>query len=158
MSCIPIFIFNSFRCCFFGDISSKRDPEAYLNCLFHLYDYFVGKYRCNDNAMLPLIVNTPGWVKGISWSFQSWFALSYQLPQTCFSENITLFLHLYFTGAGFDMLVEMLRYICPTTVVQIRITMESKNLPDGMFWLDGEQTGPKMININAAFRDASNRS
>ncbi|CAL4952027.1 unnamed protein product [Urochloa decumbens] len=112
------------RCCFFGDISSKRDPEAYLNCLFQLYDYFVGKYRCNENEMLPLIVNTPGWVK----------------------------------GAGFDMLVEMLRYICPTIVVQIRITMQNKNLPDGIFWVDGEQTGPKMININSAFHDASNRS
>ncbi|KAG2586523.1 polynucleotide 5'-hydroxyl-kinase NOL9-like [Panicum virgatum] len=112
------------RCCFFGDISSKRDPEAYLNCLFHLYDYFVGKYRCDENEMLPLIVNTPGWVK----------------------------------GAGFDMLVEMLRYISPTLVVQIRITAQSKNLPDGMFWLDDEQTGPEMININAAFHDALNRS
>ncbi|KAL6626883.1 hypothetical protein ACP70R_030609 [Stipagrostis hirtigluma subsp. patula] len=112
------------RCYFFGDISSKRDPEAYLNCLFHLYDYFVGKYQSDGNETLPLIVNTPGWVK----------------------------------GAGFDMLVEMLRYICPTIVVQIRITMRSKNLPDGMFWLDGGQTGPKMINIDAAFRDASNRS
>ncbi|CAD6240139.1 unnamed protein product [Miscanthus lutarioriparius] len=112
------------RCYFFGDISSKRDPEAYLNCLFHLYDYFVGKYRCDENEMLPLIVNTPGWVK----------------------------------GAGFDMLVEMLRYMCPTIVVQIRITMQSKNLPDGVFWLDGGQTGPKMIIIDAAFHDASNRS
>ncbi|PUZ58389.1 hypothetical protein GQ55_5G506100 [Panicum hallii var. hallii] len=112
------------RCCFFGDISSKRDPEAYLNCLFHLYDYFVGKYRCDENEMLPLIVNTPGWVK----------------------------------GAGFDMLVEMLRYICPTIVIQIRITAQSKNLPDGMFWLEDEQTGPEMININAAFHDALNRS
>ncbi|XP_066316088.1 uncharacterized protein [Miscanthus floridulus] len=65
------------RCYFFGDISSKRDPETYLNCLFHLYDYFVGKYRCDENEMLPLIVNTPGWVK----------------------------------GAGFDMLVEMLRLL-----------------------------------------------
>jgi len=115
---------NSIRCYFFGDTSSKRDPEAYLNCLFHLYDYFVGKYRCDENEMLPLIVNTPGWVK----------------------------------GAGFDMLVELLRYICPTIVVQIRITMQSKNLPDGVFWLDGGQTGPKMINIGAAFHDASNRS
>lgn len=112
------------RCYFFGDISSKRDPEAYLNCLFHSYDYFVGKYRCDENEMLPLIVNTPGWVK----------------------------------GAGFDMLVEMLRYICPTIVVQIRITIKNKNLPDGGFWLDGGQTGPMMINIDAAFHDASNRS
>jgi polynucleotide 5'-hydroxyl-kinase GRC3/NOL9 len=56
------------------------------------------------------------------------------------------------------MLVEMLRYICPTVVVQIRITMESKNLPDGVFWLDGEQVHSKMININAPLRDASDRS
>nr|CAB3471941.1 unnamed protein product [Digitaria exilis] len=112
------------RCYFFGDISSKRDPEAYLNCLFHLYDYFLGKYPGDGNEMLPLIVNTPGWVK----------------------------------GAGFDMLVEMLRYICPTIVVQIRITMQSKNLPDGMFWLDGDQTGTRMINIDAVFHDALNRS
>ncbi|KAG8053129.1 hypothetical protein GUJ93_ZPchr0001g30154 [Zizania palustris] len=112
------------RCCFFGDISSKRDPETYLNCLFHLYDYFVEKYRCSVSETIPLIVNTPGWVK----------------------------------GAGFDMLVEMLRYICPTIVVQIRISVQSKNLPDGMFWLDCGQTGPNMINIDAPFRDSMNRS
>uniref|UniRef100_A0A0D9UXM0 Uncharacterized protein n=1 Tax=Leersia perrieri TaxID=77586 RepID=A0A0D9UXM0_9ORYZ len=115
---------QSERCCFFGDISSKRDPETYLNCLFHLYDYFVEKYRSGASEPLPLIVNTPGWVK----------------------------------GAGFDMLVEMLRYICPTIVVQIRISVQSKNLPDGMFWLDCGQTGPKMINIDAPFHDALNRS
>ncbi|TVU21473.1 hypothetical protein EJB05_31109, partial [Eragrostis curvula] len=113
------------RFCFFGDISSKRDPEAYLNCLYHLYGYFVEKYRSGVNEMLPLIVNTPGWVK----------------------------------GAGFDMLVEMLRYICPTIVVQIRITVESKNLPDGIFWIDGEQGPiPKMVTINPPFRDSSDRS
>uniref|UniRef100_A0A0D9UXM1 Uncharacterized protein n=1 Tax=Leersia perrieri TaxID=77586 RepID=A0A0D9UXM1_9ORYZ len=98
--------------------------ETYLNCLFHLYDYFVEKYRSGASEPLPLIVNTPGWVK----------------------------------GAGFDMLVEMLRYICPTIVVQIRISVQSKNLPDGMFWLDCGQTGPKMINIDAPFHDALNRS
>lgn len=65
---------------------------------------------------------------------------------------------LFNAGAGFDMLVEMLRYICPTIVVQIRITIKNKNLPDGGFWLDGGQTGPMMINIDAAFHDASNRS
>ncbi|KAM0865631.1 hypothetical protein ACQ4PT_043135 [Festuca glaucescens] len=90
------------RCCFYGDISSKRDPETYLNSLFLLHTYFVEKYRSPGSEVLPLIVNTPGWVK----------------------------------GTGFDMLVEMLRYICPTIVVQIRTRMQRKNLPDGMFWLD----------------------
>jgi len=69
-----------------------------------------------------------------------------------------LFCIFIYAGAGFDMLVEMLRYICPTIVVQIRITMQSKNLPDGVFWLNGGQTRPKMVNIDAAFHDASNRS
>jgi polynucleotide 5'-hydroxyl-kinase GRC3/NOL9 len=48
------------------------------------------------------------------------------------------------------MLVEMLRYICPTIVVQIDTKMQRKNLPDGMFWLDDGQTGPNVITIDAA--------
>lgn len=104
------------RCCFYGDISSKRDPETYLNSMSLLYTYFVEKYRCPGSEVLPLIVNTPGWVK----------------------------------GTGFDMLVEMLRYICPTIVVQIRTRMQRKNLPDGMFWLEDGQTEPTVITIDAA--------
>ena len=84
--------------------------------------------------------------------------ICFVLAHTCFSENITFSFCFFNAGAGFDMLVEMLRYISPTLVVQIRITAQSKNLPDGMFWLDDEQTGPEMININAAFHDALNRS
>lgn len=112
------------RCCFYGDISSKGDPESYLNSLFLLYNYFVEKYRCPGGEVLPLIVNTPGWVK----------------------------------GTGFDMLVEMLRYICPTIVVPIRTRMQRKNLPDGMFWLTGGETEPKVITIDAASRDSLSKS
>lgn len=112
------------RCCFYGDISSKGDPESYLNSLFLLYTYFIEKYRCPGSEMLPLIVNTPGWVK----------------------------------GTGFDMLVEMLRYICPTIVVPIRTRMQRKNLPDGMFWLTGGETEPKVITIDAASRDSLSKS
>uniref|UniRef100_A0ACD5VGA6 Uncharacterized protein n=1 Tax=Avena sativa TaxID=4498 RepID=A0ACD5VGA6_AVESA len=104
------------RCYFYGDISSKRDPQTYLNSVFLLYTYFVEKYRCPGSQVLPLIVNTPGWVK----------------------------------GTGFDMLVEMLRYICPTIVVQICTRMQRKNLPDGLFWLDDGQTGSNVITIDAA--------
>jgi polynucleotide 5'-hydroxyl-kinase GRC3/NOL9 len=56
----------------------------------------------------------------------------------------------FYVGTGFDMLVEMLRYICPTIVVQIDTKMQRKNLPDGMFWLDDGQTGPNVITIDAA--------
>ncbi|KAG0484707.1 hypothetical protein HPP92_008598 [Vanilla planifolia] len=118
------------RCFFFGDTSSKRDPECYLNYSFRLYEYFFGKYQSNKHAnnrnlLLPLIINTAGWVK----------------------------------GTGFDVLVELLRYISPSHVVQIRISNESKNLPTGLFWLGDEEKGhSKSIEIGAPFRDSFNRT
>ncbi|XP_072977898.1 polynucleotide 5'-hydroxyl-kinase NOL9 [Typha angustifolia] len=119
------------RCFFFGDISSKRDPEAYLNCTFNLYDHFIeGHYLCNEpdspeKTTSPLIINTPGWVK----------------------------------GTGYDILVEMLRYMSPTLVVQIRISIENKNLPTGMFWVNGEEKRPvDLIDISSAHQDSLNRS
>lgn len=58
------------RSFYFGDVSSKRDPAAYLRYVFTLYDHYRKKY-CSDNKSeipskieLPLVVNTPGWVKG----------------------------------------------------------------------------------------------
>lgn len=118
------------RCFFYGDVASKRDPEAYLNNIFSLYDHFIKEYHQSselDNPgkpMLPLIVNTSGWVKGV----------------------------------GYDLLVRMLRYMSPSHVVQIRISAESKNLPTGMFWLDGNQKEPvNLIEIHAAHKDSINR-
>ncbi|XP_020108251.1 polynucleotide 5'-hydroxyl-kinase NOL9 [Ananas comosus] len=119
------------RCFFYGDISSKRDPEAYLNYVFNLYDYFLKEYcsynetENTGNSMPPLIINTPGWMK----------------------------------GTGFDLLVEMLRYISPTMVVKLCISTRSKNLPNGMFWFDGEQKGQTVvIDVFSAQQDSLNRS
>lgn len=63
------------RCFFFGDISSKRNPTAYLNYICTLYDYYRREY-CTSNPSenrtkteLPLVINTPGWVKGIILDF-----------------------------------------------------------------------------------------
>ncbi|KAK7259121.1 hypothetical protein RIF29_24719 [Crotalaria pallida] len=119
------------RSLFFGDVSSKTDPSAYLNYLFAIYDYYRKEY-CSSNkkenptrTKLPLIVNTPGWVKGV----------------------------------GYDVLVDMLKYICPTYVVKIGISSENKNLPAGEFWLDGEHDGTiNLIEINSARQDSFNRS
>ncbi|KAJ9163683.1 hypothetical protein P3X46_023324 [Hevea brasiliensis] len=61
------------RCFFFGDISSKRDPATYLQYISTLYDYYRKEYRMFNNSEgpakkeLPLIVNTPGWVKGVGY-------------------------------------------------------------------------------------------
>ncbi|XP_064972759.1 polynucleotide 5'-hydroxyl-kinase NOL9-like isoform X1 [Musa acuminata AAA Group] len=117
------------RCFFFGDVSSKSDPKAYLDCTFNLYDYFIRvHYQPNElnhpGKALPLIINTPGWVK----------------------------------GTGFDLLVEKLRYISPLQVVQIRISVESKNLPGTTFWLDSDQQEPHIYLLNSARHNYENQS
>ncbi|KAI4343803.1 hypothetical protein L6164_011111 [Bauhinia variegata] len=119
------------RCHYFGDVSSKRDPSVYLNYIFAIYDYYQKEYCMFDEgenptrADLPLIVNTPGWVKGV----------------------------------GYDLLVDILKYVSPTHVVKISISAANKNLPAGAFWLDGEYDGTvNLIEINSAFQDSFNRS
>lgn len=119
------------RCFFFGDISSKRDPEAYMDCMFRLYDHFIKEFQqLNDHdsskkSSIPLIINTAGWVK----------------------------------GTGFDVLVELLRYVSPTHVVQIRISVEAKNLPTGTFWLNDEKGElSELIEVDAVFTDSYNQS
>ncbi|GLT50468.1 hypothetical protein SLA2020_239540 [Shorea laevis] len=119
------------RSFFFGDVSSKRDPSAYLKYIHALTDYYKKKYQMSNKsespsrAELPLVVNTPGWVKGF----------------------------------GYEMLVDMLRYIAPTHVVKINISAESKNLPAGAFWLDGNHDERvNLIEIRTARHDTFNRS
>ncbi|KAM1340265.1 hypothetical protein EV1_038630 [Malus domestica] len=119
------------RCLFFGDVSSKTNPTTYLNSIFSLYDYYKKEYCLSDQSDrptktgLPLVVNTPGWVKGV----------------------------------GYDLLVDMLKYIAPTHVVKINISAKSKNLPSGAFWLDEDHDAMlNLIEINSARQDSFNRS
>ncbi|KAK6153354.1 hypothetical protein DH2020_012993 [Rehmannia glutinosa] len=119
------------RCFFYGDISSKRDPTTYLTYILALYDHYVKEYCMNNNtatrgsAGLPLVINTPGWVKGI----------------------------------GYEILVDMLKYMFPTHVVKIQISAERKNLPAGAFWSsEGNADAVTVIEINAALQDHFNRS
>ncbi|CAA7398647.1 unnamed protein product [Spirodela intermedia] len=118
------------RCHFFGDISSKRDPKAYLDRIFHLYDYFHKEHRFkklekSGKSVPPLVINTPGWVKGI----------------------------------GYDLLVDMIKYMKPTHVVQIRTTSENKNLPYGAFWSDGTlEENVNLIDLFAPCTDSFNQT
>ncbi|KAJ4851377.1 hypothetical protein Tsubulata_006696, partial [Turnera subulata] len=53
--------------------TGKRDPSAYLKYIFTLYDYYRKEYCMTNNSKsplkteLPLVVNTPGWVKGVGY-------------------------------------------------------------------------------------------
>ncbi|GAU30246.1 hypothetical protein TSUD_67990, partial [Trifolium subterraneum] len=119
------------RSLFFGDVSPKRDPSAYLKYICSIYDYYQKEYCTFDKGQnssrsrTPLVVNTSGWVKGV----------------------------------GYEVLVDTLKYICPTHIVKISISgegYENKNLPAGKFWLDGEDDRTsKLIEINSALHDSN---
>nr|GEV97542.1 probable myosin-binding protein 5 [Tanacetum cinerariifolium] len=119
------------RCFFFGDISCKRDPQIYLTCICSLYDHYHKHHHQSStrpspsNSGVPLIVNTPGWVKGI----------------------------------GYDVLVDILKHVTPSHVVNICISAKRKNLPSGAFWSqDGDAGAATLIEINSARQDSLNRS
>ncbi|KAL5729408.1 hypothetical protein ACHQM5_002368 [Ranunculus cassubicifolius] len=65
-------------------------------------------------------------------------------PPGCLSLNL---ITQPFPGTGYDLLVSMLRYISPTHVVQIRISVQIKNLPLGAFWLDEQELGPEGLDV-----------
>ncbi|CAL1367925.1 unnamed protein product [Linum trigynum] len=116
------------RCFFFGDTSSKRDPTSYLKYIYALCDYYRKEFCTGTESSLkrglPLVVNTPGWVK----------------------------------GAGYDILVDMLKYIAPTHVVKIDISSTKKNLPAGKFWLDEDADQEvNLIEICSAHQNYINR-
>ncbi|XP_057517240.1 polynucleotide 5'-hydroxyl-kinase NOL9 [Amaranthus tricolor] len=125
------------RCYFFGDVSSKQDPELYLNCIYALYDHYRKEFRSSSKkgnpsvAELPLIINTAGWVKGL----------------------------------GFDILCDMLRHIAATHVVKINIFSgkkgegDKKDLPAGAFWLDElDESSVNLVEISPGRKDSYNRS
>jgi hypothetical protein len=71
------------RSLFFGDVSPKKDPSAYLKYICSIYDYYQKEYctfnkgQNSSRSQTPLVVNTSGWVKGKLVYFQLliWFLL-----------------------------------------------------------------------------------
>ena len=56
---------------FFGDITSKSDPDTYINIankLMYKYQEFITSSEYSD---VPLLVNTDGWVKGLGYEILS---------------------------------------------------------------------------------------
>lgn len=62
-------------------------------------------------------------------------------------------------GIGYDILVDVLKYIAPTHVVKINISAEGKNLPSGAFWLDEDhKESVNLIEVSSARQDSFKRS
>ncbi|MCD7455411.1 hypothetical protein HAX54_028062 [Datura stramonium] len=118
------------RCFFFGDISSKRDPKTYLAYIFALYDHYRRTYLLSNSGS-PGNAGVPLVVNTTGWV----------------------------KGIGYDILVDIIRYISPTHVVKICISAVSKNLPVGAFWLDDVNGAvATLIEVNSARQDSFNRS
>lgn len=118
------------RCFFFGDVCAQRDPIFYLESIFGLYNYFLSEYYQSTE------LDNQGKPK---------------LPLVINTSG-------WVKGKGYDVLVQMLRYMSPSHVVQIRISAEHKNLPTGMFWLDGNQRcSVNLFEIHAAHKELLNR-
>lgn len=55
-------------------------------------------------------------------------------------------------GIGYEILVEMLRYMSVTHVIKLQRSVQTRNLPDGAFWLDegnADASVTTVIEINA---------
>jgi len=62
--------------CFFGDITSKADPDTYIQMARQLMRRYyelqeLEKQQYGNNGSLPLLVNTDGWVKGLGYEILS---------------------------------------------------------------------------------------
>lgn len=61
----------SSRCFFYGDVNCQKDKNVYLDNILRLYDYFRDEYyQTTENSnsrttVMPLVINTSGWVKGL---------------------------------------------------------------------------------------------
>ncbi|XP_052137371.1 polynucleotide 5'-hydroxyl-kinase NOL9-like isoform X1 [Oryza glaberrima] len=112
------------RCFFFGDCSAKKNPKLLLSYIFSLYDYFLKElYRFEDTDN-PNKSAIPLVINTSGWV----------------------------KGTGLHMLTEMLKYASPTHVIRLRTSVEGKNLPAGMFWLDEPEGDPaiNLVEIRAA--------
>ncbi|CAI9112443.1 OLC1v1012895C1 [Oldenlandia corymbosa var. corymbosa] len=117
------------RCFFFGDVSSKRDPTTYLAFIFSLFDHYRKEFGLFNKSESPNVA-VPLVINTSGWV----------------------------KGIGYDLLVEMLKYISPTHVVKICISAENKNLPVGVFWSDEDTESTILIEVNSARQDYFNRS
>ncbi|TKY73443.1 Polynucleotide 5'-hydroxyl-kinase NOL9 [Spatholobus suberectus] len=75
------------RCLFFDDVSSKRDSLTYLSYVFSIYNYYHKEYFISDKGEYPHKIKLPLIVNTLGWV----------------------------KGVGYDVLVDMLKYIFSNT-------------------------------------------
>ncbi|KAI3673458.1 hypothetical protein L6452_39577 [Arctium lappa] len=114
------------RSFFFGDITPRRDPKIYLTYIHALYDYYYKNYQQSMMGESLFKVGVPLVVNAPGWV----------------------------EDTGYDILVNMLKYIAPSHVVKVRAD-QSKNLPPGDFWLEeGAAQDVTVVEIDSDCQDS----
>ncbi|WVZ81353.1 hypothetical protein U9M48_028740, partial [Paspalum notatum var. saurae] len=113
-----VYLRNPKRCFFFGDICAKRNPKFLLTYIFSLYDYFIKELYCFGEVDNPRNSAIPLVINTSGWV----------------------------KGTGLHVLTEMLKYISPTHVIRVSTTVERKNVPGGIFWMN-ENEGDSSVNL-----------
>ncbi|KAI3744467.1 hypothetical protein L1987_57548 [Smallanthus sonchifolius] len=112
-------------------VQPERDPEIYLTYIFALYDHYLKQHYQLSTSASPSSSGVPLIINTSGWV----------------------------KGIGYDVLVDMLKHIALSHVVNICISAKSKNLPSRAFWSqDGEAGAITLIEINSARQDSLNRS
>ncbi|KAI5055660.1 hypothetical protein GOP47_0029181 [Adiantum capillus-veneris] len=115
------------RCYFFGDISPKSNPEDYLDSIYSLYNHFNNKYT----------VTRIGSKVG-------------EFP-------LVINTHGWIQGVGLDVLINLIRYMLPTHLVQTVSKMSTRNLPPNRFWESSTTvcSNAQLLYINNALGDTT---
>ena len=71
---------NISKSIFIGSTSPKNDPDAYMAAVFHLLHHFNSSIHTLgiDPTLVPLIINSQGWIKGIGFDLLTHFVGSVQ--------------------------------------------------------------------------------
>lgn len=128
--------------------------------MYTLFDYYQLNFcKSSENkTALPLVINTPGWVKGFDHIYCSFVCVCVWKLFFFFSFFINIMI-MKSLGIGYHVLVDVLRYVSPSHVVKINIYDYNKNLPAGLFWLDGYHDEiPHLMEIQSAYRVSYKRS
>ncbi|KAJ1259121.1 hypothetical protein BS78_10G129200 [Paspalum vaginatum] len=113
-----VYLRNPKRCFFFGDVCAKRNPKLLLTYIFCLYDYFLKELYCFGEVDNPSNSAIPLVINTSGWV----------------------------KGTGLHVLTEMLKYVSPTHVIRVSTTVECKNVPGGIFWIN-ENEGDSSVNL-----------
>ena len=140
-------LLDPLRCYFYGDVSPKQDPEKYLRCIFALQSFFLHHLHHQEQIEMPSVALAEGHVAQPPLP-----GVAHAEGQVAVAIPLVINTNGWIRGLGLDVLIDILRQVTPTHVVQILSPLTAKNLPSGAVWdLSSAEPSPvHILNIPSA--------